>query len=96
MVYRPGQWNDLADALSRLYTEDRNYPHTAQDLTPEDSEYDDFPLPHFIESNPADMSRFEPLEVEYTRQGSDCDSDCSIHQAVLDPSDYRNKSPINL
>ena len=23
MVYRPGQWNDLADALSRLYTEDR-------------------------------------------------------------------------
>ena len=42
------------------------------------------------------MSRFEPLEVEYTKHYSDCNSDCSIHQAVLDPSDYRNKSPIHL
>ena len=96
IVYWPGQWNYLADALSRLYTEDKNYPHTAQDPTQQDSEYDNSPLTHFLESNPATMSRFEPLEVEYTNYCSDCNSDCSIHQAALDPSDYRNKSPINL
>ena len=80
----------------RLYTADKNYPHTAQDPTQEDSEYDYSPLTHFIESNPANMSRFEPLEVEYTNHCSDCNSDSSIHQVALNPSDYRNKSPINL
>ena len=96
IIYRPGQWNYLADALSRLYTEDKNYPHTTQDPTQEDSEDDDSPLTHFIESNPANMSRFESLEVGYTNHYSDCNSDCSIHRVALDPSDYRNKSPINL
>ena len=42
------------------------------------------------------MSRFEALEVQYTNHCPDCNSDCSIHPAVLDPSDYRNKSSINL
>jgi len=28
IIYRPGQWNYLADALSRLYTEDKSYPYT--------------------------------------------------------------------
>jgi len=32
-INRPGQWNYLADTLSRLYTEDKNYPYTWQDLT---------------------------------------------------------------
>ena len=96
IVYRPGQWNYLADALSRLYTEDKNYPHTAQDPTQQDSEYDNSPLANFIESDPSNMSRFYPLEVEYTNHCSDCNSDCSIYQAVLDPSNYRNKSSINL
>ena len=41
------------------------------------------------------MSRFETLEVVYSRHCSDCNSDCSIHQALLDPTDYRNKNPIN-
>ena len=80
----------------RLYTEDKNYTHTAQDPTQDDSEHKDSPLTHFIKSNPANMSRFEPLEVEYTDHCSDCNSSCSIHQAALDPSNYRNKSPINL
>jgi len=40
IIYRPGQWNYLADALSRLYTEDKSYPHTVQDPTQEDSESD--------------------------------------------------------
>ena len=96
IVYRPGQWNYLADALSRLYTEDKNYPYTAQDSTQENSQYDDSPPAHFIESSPAKMWRFEPLEVDYTNHCSDRNSDCSIYQAALDPSDYRNKSPINL
>ena len=42
------------------------------------------------------MSRFEPLEVEYPNHCSDCNSDCSIYQAVLDPSDYCKMSSINL
>ena len=53
-------------------------------------------LTYFSESNPADLSRFEPLEVEYTRYWSDFNSDCSIHQAVLDLSQYRNKYPFIL
>ena len=96
LVYRPGQRNCLADALSRLYTEDNNYPHTAQDPTQEDLENEDSPLTHFIKSYLANMSRFEPLEVEYARHFSDCHSDCRIHQAMFNPSDYRNKDHINL
>ena len=56
IVYRPGQWNYLADALSRLYTEDKNYPHTAKDPTQEDSESDNTPLTHYIESDFEGMS----------------------------------------
>ena len=88
-------FRSLADALSRLYTGDKNYPHTAKDPTQEDSESDNTPLTHHIESDFEDMSRFEPLEVEYSRHCSDCNSDCSIHQALLDSTDYQNKDPIN-
>jgi len=28
IIYSPGQWNYLAEALSRLYTEAKSYPHT--------------------------------------------------------------------
>ena len=42
------------------------------------------------------MSRFESLEVQYTGHCSDCDSNCSIHQAMLNPTDYRNWNCINL
>ena len=94
-VYRPGQWNYLADVLSQLYTEDKTYPHTAKDPTQEDSENDTTPLTQYIEPDFADMSRFEPLEVDYTQHCSDCNSDCSVHQAMLDPTNYRNKNPIN-
>jgi len=94
-IYQPGQWNYLADALSRLYTEDKRYPHTVQDPTQEDSDSDTSPLTHFTESDPEDMSRFEILEVNNNHKHSDCSSDCSIHRAVLDPRDYRNKDPIN-
>ena len=96
IIHRPGQCNYLADALSGLYTEDKKYPHTAQDPAHEDSENENSPLTHFIKSNPANISRVEPLEVQYTGHCSVCDSDCSIHKAMLDPSDYRNKYPINL
>jgi len=41
------------------------------------------------------MSRFEVHEVNYNHHHSDCTSNCSIHRAALDPSDYRNKDPIN-
>jgi len=95
IIYRPGQWNYLADALSRLYTEDKSYPHTVQDATQEDSESDTSPLTHFTETDPEDMSRFEVLEVNYNHNHSDCSSNCSIHRAALDPSNYRNKDPIN-
>jgi len=87
IIYRPGQWNHLADALSRLYTEDKSYPHTVQDPTQEDSENDTSPLTHFTESDPEDMSRFEVLEVNDNHNHSDCRSNCSIHRAALDPSD---------
>ena len=90
IVYQPGQWNYLADALLQLYTEEKNYPYTAQDPTQEDSEREDIPLTHFLESNLAKMFRFEPLEVEYTHHCSDGDSSCSIHHAMLEPTDYRN------
>jgi len=95
IIYRPGQWNYLADALSRLYTEDKSYPHTVQDPTQEDPESNTSPLTHFTESDPEDMSRFEVLEVNYNHNHSACSSNCSIHRAALDPSDYRNKDPIN-
>src|SRR6195952_274098 len=95
IIYRPGQWNYLADALSRLYTEDKNYPHTVQDPTQEDSENENSTLTLSTISNPEDMSRFDTLDVDYTHNHSDYDSSCSIHQAVLDPSDYRNAGPIN-
>jgi len=36
IISRPGPWNYLADPLSSLYTEDKNYPHTVQDPTHED------------------------------------------------------------
>jgi len=94
-MYRPGQWNYLVDALSRLYTEDKSYPDTVQDPTQEDSENNSTPLTHFTESDPEDMSRFEGHEVKYNHNHSDCSSNCSIHRAALDPSEYRNKNPIN-
>jgi len=78
MIYRAGQWNYLADALSRHYTEDNSYPHTVKDPTQENSESDTSPLTHFPESDPKDMSRFEVLEVNYNHNHSDCSSNCSI------------------
>jgi len=66
-----------------------------QDPTQQDSENVTPPLTHFTESDPEDMSRFEALEVNYNHNHSDCSSNCSIHRAALDPSDYRNKDPIN-
>jgi len=95
IVYQPGQWNYLADTLSRLYTEDKSYPHTVQDPTQEDSEKDTSPLTHFTESDPEEMSQFEVLEVNYNYNHSDCSSTCGIHRAALDPRHYRNKKPIN-
>jgi len=41
------------------------------------------------------MSVIEPLEVDYRHNHSDCSSNWSIHETVLDPSDYRNKGPVN-
>src|ERR1700712_4769700 len=96
IIYRPGQWNYLAEALSRLYTEDKNYPHTVQDPTQADSEDANSTLTLSTIPNPEDTSRFNTLDVDYTHNHSDCDSSCSIHQGVLDPSDYRNADPINL
>ena len=95
IIYQSGQWNYLADTLSPLYTEDKNYPHTANNPTQENSESDTTLVTHYIESDFEDMSTFEPLEVDYSRNCLDCNSDCSIHQALLDPTDYRNKDPIN-
>jgi len=95
IIYRPGQWNYLADALSRLYTEDKSYPYTVQDPTQEDSENATSPHTHFTKSDQEDMSRFEVLKVNYNHNHSDYSSNCSIHRAALDPSDYRNKDRIN-
>jgi len=95
IIYRPGQCNYLADALSRLYTEDKSSPHTMQDPTQEHSESDTSPLIHLTKSDPEDMSRFEVHEVIYNHNHSHCSSNCSIHRAVLDPSDNRNKHSIN-
>jgi len=55
IIYRPGPWNYLADALSCLYIEGKSYPHSVQDPTQEDSENDTSPLTHFTESDPEDM-----------------------------------------
>jgi len=66
-----------------------------QEPTQDDSESDTSPVTHFTKSKPEDMSGFEVREVNYNHSHSDCSPDCSIHQAALDPSDYRNKDPIN-
>jgi len=66
-----------------------------QDPPQGDSESDTSPLTHFTESDPEDMSGFEVLEFNYNHNHSDYSSNCSIHRAALDPSDYRNKAPIN-
>jgi len=95
IIHLPGQWNYLADALSRLSTEDKRYPHTMQDPTQQDSEKDTSPPIHFTESDPEDMSRFEALEFNYNHNHSDCSGNCSIDRAVLDTSHYGNKDPIN-
>ena len=95
IIYWPGQWNYLAEPLSRLYPEDKCYPHTVQDPTQEDSENDSPPLTHFTESDLEEMLRFEALEINYNHNHSDRSSNCSIHRAALDHSDYRNKDPIN-
>jgi len=87
IIYWPGQWNYLVDALSRLYPEGQSYPHTVQDPAQEDLENDTSPLTHFTEPDPEDMSRFEALEVNYNHNHSDCSSNCSIHRAALDPRD---------
>jgi len=79
IMYWPGQWRYSADPLSRLYTEDKNYPHTMHNPTQEESENEACPLTHFTESDPEDMSRFEVLEVNYNHNYSDCSSNCSIH-----------------
>ena len=95
ILYWPGQWNYLADTLSRLYTEDKNYPHTAKDPIPEETESDTAPLTHYIQSKLEAISRFQPFEGEYSNHYSDCNSDYSIYQAMLDPTDCQNKNPIN-
>ena len=95
IIYRPGQWNYLADPLSRIYTEEKNDSHTVQDPTQEDSENDIFAFTYSTKFDPEDMSRFKLLEVDYNHNHSDCSSNCSIDSAVLDLSDYRNKNSIN-
>jgi len=95
IIYRPGQWNYLTDALSCLYTEDENYPHTVQNPTQQDSDNHPSPRTLCTGSDPEARSLFEVLEVNYNHNHSHCCSNCSMHSAVLDPSDYRNKYPIN-
>jgi len=95
IIYRPGQWNYLAETCSCFYTEDKSYPHTVKDPTQGDSESNTCPLTHFTESDPEDMSRFQVLEVNYNHNHADCSRNRGIHRAALDPSDYRNKDPIN-
>jgi len=87
IIYRPGQWNYLADALSRLYTEEKSYPHTMQDPTQDDSESKTSPLTQLTESDPEDISRCEILEVNYNHNHSACSRNRSIHRAALDPSE---------
>jgi len=91
----PGQWNYLVDRLSRLYTEDKGYPHTVQDPTQEDSGNDTSPLTNFTESYPEEISPVDVVEVNYNHTHSDCCTNGSIYCAVLDPSDYRNKDTNN-
>jgi len=95
IMYQPEQWKYLADTLSCLYTEDNNYSLTRQDPTQQDSENGSSPLTHSTECDPGEISKFEVLMVSYNHNHSDCDDDCSIHQVVLDPSDYKNKNTIN-
>jgi len=62
IVYRPGKWNYLADALSCLYEEPDNNPHCAKDLTEEDE--NDTTRIYGLFSRPQDlpgMSRYEPV-----------------------------------
>ena len=80
IVYRPGKWNYLADALSRLHEEPDNNPHYAKDPTEED-ENDTTPI-YALFSRPQDlqtMSRYEPLPVF---GHSECGSDCSLNEAT--------------
>jgi len=79
IVYRPGKWNYLADALSHLHEKPDNNPHYAKDSTEED-ENDTTPI-YALFSGPQDiqvMSRYEPLPVF---RHSECRSDCSLNKA---------------
>jgi len=80
IVYRPGNWNYLADALSRLYEEPDNNPHYTKDPTEED-ENDTTPI-YALFSRPQDiqvMSHYEPLPVF---GHSECGLDCSLNEAT--------------
>jgi len=60
IIYRLGHWqyNYLANALSRLYTEDKCYPHIVEDPTKPDSENDTWRVIPFTASDPEEMSQF--------------------------------------
>jgi len=66
-----------------------------QDSTQEDSENDTSLVTYSTENWSRRHVLIQTLEVDYNHNPSDCSSNCSIHQAVLDPSDYGNKDPIN-
>jgi len=80
IVYRPGKWNYLADALSCLHEEPDNSSHDAKDPTEED-ETDTTPI-YALFSRPQDlqvMSRYEPLPVF---GHSECGSDCCLNEVT--------------
>jgi len=57
IIHGAGQWNYLADRLSRLYIEHKNYPDSVQHPSQKDSENDTSPLTYSTEPQPEDMSR---------------------------------------
>jgi len=80
IVNRPGKWNYLADALSRLHEEPDNNPYYAKDPTEED-ENDTTPI-YTLFSRRQDlqvMSHYEPLPVF---GHSECGSDCNLNEAT--------------
>ena len=99
--YRPGRWNYLADALSRLYEGEDNNPIYLTDPTnTSDDSSNQTPVYAFTsEEQLFTMSDFEPLtepedQAEYDIGAhSECGSECSrLRKTINDWGDTRSLS----
>ena len=79
-IYRPGNWNYLADTLSRLHEEPDNNSHYPKDTTEED-EYDTSAI-YALFSRPQDIQTVWQCEPLLVFGDSECGYDCTLKEAT--------------